>query len=277
LYRGDLRMPAAGAAPAGDPALQDVRKHLNTHSVQLLPWEFRSRSVNDLLDEVDRLERVIDPDSKSNPAAVAQAKTQLDGLRPYFAKLQSLGSYLWLYFRFNRALLPLACLSAGALLGLALFSAAVKPPTTTAAPQTGTVVIEQGCGKDACTDRGEASHPALPSFEPVHFELGKADVLSEQLAAVAAVRDWLRANPGTAVLLQAHTDTTAGTGINIALARQRADAVRTLLVDVGGVERNRIFTAELPKHALPVITGPETARSENRVVQFVPIRLPTAR
>jgi hypothetical protein len=47
-----------------------------------------------------------------------------------------------------------------------------------------------------------------------------------------------------------------------------------MLADEGGIARDRIFTAELPEHALPVVTGPETTQPQNRVVQFIPIRFP---
>jgi hypothetical protein len=216
LYRGDLRIPAAGTAAANDPALADVRNHLNAHSVQLLPWEFRSRTFNELLDEPDRLEQVIDPAAGSDPADVAIARIRLERLGPYFVTLQSLGSYLWLYFRFNRALGPLGLLSVGALISLALFSVAVKPPGPSA-PSTSTVVVERGC---RIGNYGGDEKPTLvvPEFAPVRFDLGKADIRADQLDAVAAVRERLRANPGTAVLLRAHTDTTAAAGINMALA-----------------------------------------------------------
>ncbi|MDO9099350.1 MAG: hypothetical protein Q7V53_01200 [Caldisericota bacterium] len=78
-------------------------------------------------------------------------------------------------------------------------------------------------------------------------------------------------------MLYAYTDTTSVAAFNKKLALQRAEVVRNLLMDEGGIGAARIFMAPLPKRDLPTVTGPEVSRVENRAVRLVLIPLPQGR
>ena len=67
----------------------------------------------------------------------------------------------------------------------------------------------------------------------VLFDTGRADVGAEGQAAVRAVADYLKAHAGAKVQLSGFTDTTGDAAVNEELAKQRAVAVRVVLVRIG--------------------------------------------
>ena len=94
------------------------------------------------------------------------------------------------------------------------------------------------------------------------------------MAKINCVREFMQANTGVGVLLLAHTDTVSSDLHNVPLALKRARAVRTALVEQGGVAHSRVFMAEFPEHSLPVVTNDERPEDRNRVVAFRFFELP---
>ena len=148
-----------------------------------------------------------------------------------------------------------------ALIAIATFSWAVNPPKT-----DGIVVFRNVADIKTVSD--------VPHFEPVLFDLGKADMTTDGIETLHAARDYMRKHPNAGLLIYAHTDTLGNATVNRELAKRRAMSVTSLLVGEGGIAATRVFVSDLPQRDLPAITGPQVARDENRSVEFAIIRLP---
>ncbi len=144
-----------------------------------------------------------------------------------------------------------------ALIAIAIFAWAVNPPKT-----DGIVIFRN------------AADIKTPHFDPVLFELGKADITPSGIETLHAARDYMRKHPNAGLLIYAHTDTLGNARVNRELAKRRAMAVTSLLVGEGGIAATRVFVSDLPQRDLPAITGPQIARDENRSVEFAIITLP---
>jgi outer membrane protein OmpA-like peptidoglycan-associated protein len=68
------------------------------------------------------------------------------------------------------------------------------------------------------------------ALDDLVFASGKAVLAEGEYASLAALADWLRANPTLTVTLVGHTDASGSLAGNIALSKQRAAAVRAVLI-----------------------------------------------
>lgn len=82
------------------------------------------------------------------------------------------------------------------------------------------------------------------------FESGQASLTAEARARVAAVAEVLRVYRATSVVVHGHTDSSGPPQVNLALSRQRAEAVARVLLE-NGVARARLLAvghgATLPR------------------------------
>jgi outer membrane protein OmpA-like peptidoglycan-associated protein len=133
--------------------------------------------------------------------------------------------------------------------------------------------------------RGDAAPPALAQtpddpmarllsggsvvLDGLDFGTGAADLTEGRYASLAALADWLGANPGRAVALVGHTDATGGLEGNIVISRRRAASVRARLMQVYGVPAAQI-EAEGVGYLAPIASNlTEEGRSQNRRVEAV--------
>jgi len=72
------------------------------------------------------------------------------------------------------------------------------------------------------------------------FESGKANLEPGTYASLAALAEWLKANPTVAVTLVGHTDASGSLAANVTLSRQRAAAVRDWLIKTYDASAGRI-------------------------------------
>jgi len=107
---------------------------------------------------------------------------------------------------------------------------------------------------------------AHASFGPVHFVTNRAELNNDSRALIARARDYVNDHPGTAMLVQAYTDTRGTDRHNAKLAQHRATAVADELIRPGGLAANRVFIAALGPNDLPVMTEPKKDEQENRSV-----------
>ncbi len=114
--------------------------------------------------------------------------------------------------------------------------------------QTGTLEPEmqttpaQTSGIDGFTSALESDSDVLPAsfvLDELRFEHGSADVQSN--ATVDRVAELLRDHPTARVRIDGHTDMTGDPQRNIELSQERADAIRTALIE-RGVDESRIET-----------------------------------
>lgn len=67
-------------------------------------------------------------------------------------------------------------------------------------------------------------------LEDLEFPSGSGTLAEDDYASLAALADWLKANPGASVMLVGHTDASGGMAANVALSKQRAASVRAMLL-----------------------------------------------
>jgi outer membrane protein OmpA-like peptidoglycan-associated protein len=113
------------------------------------------------------------------------------------------------------------------------------------------------------TDRG-----LVLTLRDVLFETGKAQLLPGAMRTIEKVSEFLIRNPQRNVLIEGHTDSVGGDEYNMTLSEQRANSVRSGLIDYE-VPPNRITIKGYGKK-YPV-AGNDTAsgRQQNRRVEIV--------
>ena len=103
----------------------------------------------------------------------------------------------------------------------------------------------------------------LTDSAPVIFALGRAEVSDAAAATLDAAAGIIQAQPGLRVLIAGHTDTTGSAGRNEELSGQRAQAVRTYLIEQG-IAANRLLVVAYGE-LFPTTPGAQPA---DRRVEF---------
>lgn len=192
-----------------------------------------------------------------------RTRQMISDLEGYRGRAVTYAAYLRFYDRLRRSVPWLVALGVIALLGLLVFGVVVKSKS---AEDQKVIVINVDRTGGAFTD--QLAPTKLPGLDSVRFTPGSARITDDGLAAVSRARDALREHATASLLLLAHTDTVASPKVNTSLARRRADAVRQVLVEAGGIAASRLFVAELPEADLPELTRQETANPRNRTVEL---------
>jgi outer membrane protein OmpA-like peptidoglycan-associated protein len=106
-------------------------------------------------------------------------------------------------------------------------------------------------------------------FEKVYFDLAKATIKPTSYPVLNAVDEILVAYPNIRkVEIQGHTDTRGDDGYNLELSQNRANAVRTYLID-RGIAPDRLVAAGYGEQQLIDPATTEEAHAANRRVQFI--------
>ncbi|MEL6957888.1 MAG: OmpA family protein [Pseudomonadota bacterium] len=101
------------------------------------------------------------------------------------------------------------------------------------------------------------------------FETGSAQLGDQQFASLAALADYLRANPSRTVALVGHTDAVGSLDGNIALSKRRAGSVLERLVSTYDIPRRQL-AAEGMGYLSPIATNvTEEGRDANRRVEVI--------
>lgn len=124
----------------------------------------------------------------------------------------------------------------------------------------------QGTG-DTLASRLLASGAAV--LKGLDFPSGSAALPKGSYAALDQMAAWMKANPETSVAVVGHTDASGGLAGNIALSRQRAQAVRQYLIRQHGIDSSRI-EAEGVGYLAPIASNQtEEGRQKNRRVEVM--------
>jgi OOP family OmpA-OmpF porin len=101
------------------------------------------------------------------------------------------------------------------------------------------------------------------------FASGRAILEPGTYTSLAALAEWLKANPTMAVTLVGHTDASGSLAANVTLSRQRAAAVRDWLIKTYGASQRQI-DAQGAGYLSPRATNqtPE-GRARNRRVEVM--------
>jgi outer membrane protein OmpA-like peptidoglycan-associated protein len=103
----------------------------------------------------------------------------------------------------------------------------------------------------------------LTDISPVVFALGRADLSASAAATLDAAAEIIQAQPGLRVLIAGHTDTTGSAGLNEALSGERAQSVRSYLIEQG-IAANRLLVVAYGE-LFPTTAGAQPA---DRRVEF---------
>jgi outer membrane protein OmpA-like peptidoglycan-associated protein len=106
----------------------------------------------------------------------------------------------------------------------------------------------------------------------IHFETGSANISSDSLDILGVAANALKSAPaGTRVEIGGHTDNTGDAAANLKLSEDRANAVRTKLVDLG-VPAD-LLTSKGYGDTKPVAdNSTDDGRAKNRRMEFTVVR-----
>jgi len=103
---------------------------------------------------------------------------------------------------------------------------------------------------------------------PLNFLPGKPDLASDSKPVIARIVAMLKQHPYLAVTIEGHTDLTGDEEYNVLLSKQRAQAVRTALVD-GHIARKRLAAVGLGGTVPIADEGTADGRKKNRRIELV--------
>jgi peptidoglycan-associated lipoprotein len=102
----------------------------------------------------------------------------------------------------------------------------------------------------------------------VHFDTASSVIRPGEAAKLTKNAEWLKANPRNAVLLEGAADRRGSLAYNQALAKRRANAVKSYLV-AQGVEPDRITTMSYGERRLACPTNADPCWSDSRRVDLL--------
>ncbi len=104
------------------------------------------------------------------------------------------------------------------------------------------------------------------TLREINFDLDSANLAPGDQQRLQPLADFLRENPDRAIVIEGHTDASGPDDYNLALSRDRADAVRNFLVS-RGVDAGRITTRGMGEQ-FPVANNETPAgRLQNRRIE----------
>ena len=110
-------------------------------------------------------------------------------------------------------------------------------------------------------------------FDPLYFPYDQNTISSTEESKVAAVAQYLLGHSEAAVVIEGYCDERGTDEYNRALGERRALAASEMLIDVYGIEQNRIKTVSYGEER-PAVTGTgDAVWSKNRRDEFVPVYL----
>src|SRR5262245_21011455 len=109
---------------------------------------------------------------------------------------------------------------------------------------------------------------ATQALKDIHFEFGAYTIREEDAATLRANADWMKAHPGTAVLIEGHCDERGTTEFNLALGQRRAQAARDFLVGQG-ISGSLLATVSYGKEKPLCTESTEECWAQNRRAHFL--------
>ena len=110
-------------------------------------------------------------------------------------------------------------------------------------------------------------------LENLIFAQGKYEIQKSSYDELEKIIGIMNEYPAMEVLLEGHTDNQGDFTLNVELAKNRVDAVKTYLVEIGGIAEERIYTKSWGS-IKPISSNstPQT-RKKNRRVEFTIIKM----
>lgn len=115
---------------------------------------------------------------------------------------------------------------------------------------------------------GSTDVPRTFRFENLNFTSGGATLMAGSESELDDIAQAMMEYPGATARIEGHSDNTGNEAMNVDLSRQRAEVVKSELVN-RGVEASRLETSGVGS-AIPVATNnSEVGRGENRRIEFI--------
>ena len=102
----------------------------------------------------------------------------------------------------------------------------------------------------------------------ITFDIDKSDLKPESMGTLNMIVGVLKSNPGLKFEIDGHTDNTGETAHNLALSQQRADAVKSQLVNMG-IDASRLTTKGFGDSRPIDNNDTPEGKANNRRVEFV--------
>jgi OmpA-OmpF porin, OOP family len=122
--------------------------------------------------------------------------------------------------------------------------------------------------KNGCPTLVRVTDREIVILKKIHFEFNKARIMPDSSELLAQVAQVLKEHPEIRrVAIEGHTDAKGSAAFNLRLSQQRAEAVKTWLVE-NGIEPSRLDALGLGKTRPVAENATEEGREKNRRVEF---------
>jgi OOP family OmpA-OmpF porin len=101
------------------------------------------------------------------------------------------------------------------------------------------------------------------------FDTGSATIKPESNATLAVIAEVLNADPALKLEIQGHTDNVGNAAANLKLSQARAAAVRTHLIEQGGIAADRLTSAGFGDTKPVGSNATDDGKAQNRRVELV--------
>ena len=124
--------------------------------------------------------------------------------------------------------------------------------------------ISSYCG---CDETPIGADFAFTMVGDVLFDFDRADVRIDEAQRLAALAEYLNANPNFQVELEGYADPRGTEAYNVALSRRRVEAVKSALI-AAGVDPSRFVTGAYGEMTLKCEEATETCWQQDRRVEL---------
>ncbi len=145
---------------------------------------------------------------------------------------------------------------------------AAQPSVTTEQPTQEAAGVEgQGMSETSVKEGAAATAEAMAGLQRVHFDFDQFTLTPEARDTLAQNAAYIKAHPGTKVVIEGYCDERGSDEYNLALGQRRADAAKKYLVSLG-VSADRLSTISYGEEK-PLDPGHnEEAYAKNRRDEF---------
>jgi outer membrane protein OmpA-like peptidoglycan-associated protein len=101
------------------------------------------------------------------------------------------------------------------------------------------------------------------------FDVGKSIIKPESADALKQIIDYLNTNPQVKIIIVGHTDNTGNFLSNITLSKDRAESIKTYLVNTGKIDISRLQSDGVGPLCPVTTNATDDGRKLNRRVEIV--------
>lgn len=145
---------------------------------------------------------------------------------------------------------------------------AAKPAVTSEQPaQEPAAVKEEGMSETPVKEAAQAQVKAPAGLQRIHFDFDQFTLTSQARDILAQNADYIKAHPGTKVIVAGYCDERGSDEYNLALGQRRAQAAKSYLVSLG-VSPDQLSTISYGEENPLDPAHNEKAWAENRRDEF---------